>query len=75
MRLKGKIALVTAAGQGIGQAAALAMAAEGATVYATDVNADLLKSYQGVANAGRPLLLEGGLDWKPMSFTLSAPVR
>ena len=43
MRLKGKIALVTAAGQGIGQAAALAMAAEGATVYATDVNAELLK--------------------------------
>ena len=50
MRLKGKIALVTAAGQGIGQAAALAMAAEGATVYVTDVNAELLKSYQGVAN-------------------------
>ncbi len=50
MRLKGKTALVTAAGQGIGHAAAMAMAAEGAMVYATDVNADLLKSYQGVAN-------------------------
>ncbi|RDV02159.1 phage portal protein [Undibacter mobilis] len=25
--------------------------------------------YQGAANAGRPLLLEGGLDWKPMSLT------
>jgi 2-keto-3-deoxy-L-fuconate dehydrogenase len=56
MRLKGKIALVTAAGQGIGQAAALAMAAEGATVYATDVNADLLKSYQGVANVHTAVL-------------------
>jgi 2-keto-3-deoxy-L-fuconate dehydrogenase len=56
MRLKGKIALITAAGQGIGQAAALAMAAEGATVYATDVNADLLKSYQGVANVHTAVL-------------------
>ena len=56
MRLKGKIALVTAAGQGIGQAAALAMAAEGATVYATDVNAELLKSYQGVANVHTAVL-------------------
>ncbi|MBD8049543.1 SDR family oxidoreductase [Limnohabitans radicicola] len=56
MRLKGKTALVTAAGQGIGQAAALAMAAEGATVYATDVNADLLQSYQGVANVHTAVL-------------------
>ena len=50
MRLKGKIALVTAAGQGIGKASALAMAAEGATVWATDVNEKLLASYAGVAN-------------------------
>jgi 2-keto-3-deoxy-L-fuconate dehydrogenase len=50
MRLKGKVALVTAAGQGIGRASALAMAAEGAKVWATDVNPELLKSYQGVAN-------------------------
>jgi HK97 family phage portal protein len=26
-------------------------------------------NYQGAANAGRPLLLEGGLDWKPLSLT------
>jgi 2-keto-3-deoxy-L-fuconate dehydrogenase len=37
-RLKGKTALVTAAGQGIGRAAALAMLRQGATVLATDVN-------------------------------------
>jgi len=37
-RLAGKTALVTAAGQGIGRASALAMAAEGARVFATDVN-------------------------------------
>ncbi|MEO9683575.1 MAG: SDR family oxidoreductase [Tateyamaria sp.] len=42
-RLSGKRALVTAAGQGIGRASAIAMAAEGATVFATDVNADVLK--------------------------------
>nr|WP_315207683.1 SDR family oxidoreductase [uncultured Albidiferax sp.] len=50
MRLSGKTALVTAAGQGIGQAAVLAMAAEGAQVWATDVNPALLASYEGMAN-------------------------
>jgi len=50
MRLAGKTALVTAAGQGIGRATALAMAAEGAQVLATDVNTALLESYAGVAN-------------------------
>ncbi|MET0598840.1 MAG: SDR family oxidoreductase [Mesorhizobium sp.] len=37
-RLKGKIAVVTAAGQGIGRAIAEAFVAEGATVYASDVD-------------------------------------
>ena len=37
-RLAGKTTLVTAAGQGIGRASALAMAAEGAKVLATDIN-------------------------------------
>ena len=50
MRLTGKTALVTAAGQGIGRASVLAMAAEGAQVLATDVNEKLLESYAGVAN-------------------------
>ena len=50
MRLNGKTALVTAAGQGIGKASALAMAAEGATVWATDVNEALLVSYAGMPN-------------------------
>jgi len=49
-RLQGKTALITAAGQGIGHATALAMAKEGATVYATDVNAKLLERFAGVAN-------------------------
>ncbi|WP_448188050.1 SDR family oxidoreductase [Azospirillum sp. sgz301742] len=37
-RLRGKTALITAAGQGIGRASALAFAHEGASVLATDVN-------------------------------------
>lgn len=37
-RLNGKRALVTAAGQGIGRACALALADEGAEVFATDIN-------------------------------------
>jgi 2-keto-3-deoxy-L-fuconate dehydrogenase len=41
-RLKGKIALVTAAGAGIGQAIAQAFVAEGATVWATDINREAL---------------------------------
>ena len=46
-RLAGKTALVTAAGQGIGRATALAMAAEGAAVFATDINADTLAGLDG----------------------------
>lgn len=41
-RLAGKTALVTAAAQGIGHATALAFAAEGASVVATDLNEALL---------------------------------
>jgi 2-keto-3-deoxy-L-fuconate dehydrogenase len=43
-RLKGKIAFVTAAGQGIGRAIAEAFIAEGAKVIATDLDASKLKS-------------------------------
>ncbi|WP_425090968.1 phage portal protein [Tropicimonas sp. S265A] len=33
---------------------------------------DEMESYhQGARNAGRPMLLEGGLDWKPMAFSPS----
>jgi 2-keto-3-deoxy-L-fuconate dehydrogenase len=49
-RLAGKTALVTAAGQGIGFASVMQMAAEGATVCATDVNATLLDKFRGIAN-------------------------
>ncbi len=56
----------------------------GALVYANSATADrmnveqferlrdeLMEMHTGSAAAGRPLLLEGGLDWKPMSLTPS----
>ncbi len=46
-RLSGKTALVTAAAQGIGRATALAFAAEGAEVMATDINLDRLEELSG----------------------------
>ncbi|MEP6827484.1 MAG: SDR family oxidoreductase [Aestuariivirga sp.] len=43
-RLHGKTVLVTSAAQGIGRATALAMAHEGAKVWATDIRGDLLEA-------------------------------
>ena len=33
------------------------------------LKSELQSAYQGAKNAGRPMLLEGGLDWKPMGMT------
>lgn len=33
------------------------------------LKAELSEAHAGPANAGRPMLLEGGLDWKPMALT------
>ena len=47
-RLKGKRCLVTAAGQGIGRAIGVAMAAEGARVFATDLDPGKLDGLDGI---------------------------
>ena len=46
-RLAGKVAVVTAAGAGIGRASAELFAAEGATVHAVDIDADALAGLAG----------------------------
>lgn len=48
--IEGKVALITAAAQGIGEASAKAFAAAGAKVIATDINADKLASLDGRPN-------------------------
>ena len=62
-RLTGKTVFATAAGQGIGRACALAFVAEGAKVWATDINAALLAQLAKDA-AGAPGKIE--------TFTLDA---
>ena len=59
MTLKNKTVLITAAGQGIGAASALACAAAGGSVIATDVNGDLLENYAGV----------GGIETRVLDVT------
>ena len=44
-----------------------AMSAEQYERLAGEIEAN----HQGARNAGRPMLLEGGLDWKPMGFSPS----
>jgi HK97 family phage portal protein len=49
--------------------------ADGAGTLAPDQYERLVEeleaNHQGARNAGRPMLLEGGLDWKPMGFSPS----
>ena len=56
------------------------MRSSGALVYANRdghlteeqfarLKSELETGFQGARHAGRPLLLEGGLDWKPLSLT------
>jgi 2-keto-3-deoxy-L-fuconate dehydrogenase len=63
-RLQGKRALVTAAGQGIGKATALAFAAEGAQVTATDIDAGALSALAQEAGAK-----EAGIETRILDIT------
>ena len=71
-RLAGKRALVTAAAQGIGRASALAFAAEGAHVIATDINGARLHEVKNAAHEWR----EGGaLETRILDVTDAAAVK
>ena len=62
-RLQGKSALVTAAGQGMGRAAVVAFAREGARVTATDLKPELLAALpEGVATLGLDVLDDGAVQ-------------
>lgn len=63
-RLQGKTVLVTAAAQGIGKATALAMAEQGASVLATDINVDRLAELSetsGIETASLNVLEAGAI--------------
>jgi len=55
-RLAGKTAFVTAAGQGIGRATAIAFAAQGARVIATDINGAALESLRAEVDCSTRVL-------------------
>ncbi|XP_076871614.1 dehydrogenase/reductase SDR family member 6 isoform X1 [Brachyhypopomus gauderio] len=64
-RLDGKVILLSAAAQGIGKAAAIAFAREGAQVTATDINGDKLKDLDGIP----------GIKTKVVDVTIKAQVE
>ncbi|MDN3712623.1 SDR family oxidoreductase [Paracoccus cavernae] len=61
-RLAGKRILITAAGQGIGRATAIACAAEGAHVIATDVNPALLAGLDGMETRAFDVTSQEAID-------------
>lgn len=61
-RLKGKVAVVTAAGAGIGRAIALAFVAEGAKVYATDLDRALLEGIPRAKKAKLDVLSDRAVE-------------
>ena len=61
-RLQGKRALVTAAGQGIGRASAIAFVREGAEVWATDLDEKKLQGIEGAKARRLDVMDKGAID-------------
>jgi len=65
-KLEGRVALVTSAGQGIGRSSAIALAREGAKVFATDIREDLFKDiskdHPGITGFGLNVLEQPAVD-------------
>ena len=66
-RLEGKKVFVTAAAQGMGRAAVIAMAREGANIIATDIREDLLQTLRA------DVLAEGGIAPDVRMLDVTAP--
>jgi 2-keto-3-deoxy-L-fuconate dehydrogenase len=65
-KLEGRVALVTSAGQGIGRSSAIALAREGAKVFASDIREDLFKDisrdHPGITGFGLDVLEQSAVD-------------
>jgi 2-keto-3-deoxy-L-fuconate dehydrogenase len=72
-RLQGKTVLITAAAQGIGRASALACAAEGARVIATDINQMFLDSLAAENSSIEVKLLDVGSDAAVAALAAQTP--
>lgn len=74
-RLEGKIALVTGGGSGLGKADCLRMAAEGATVYVTDIDEAAAKAVAAAIGSSATALkhdVASEADWKSVYARVEA---